>query len=171
MPALFLLMRFVHIVIGTFWAGTLIFAAGLLMPSVRDAGPDGGKVMLALMRRGYMNIIPAAAVLTLLSGFWLYWQDVTAGGAEWAGSLSARIFGVGALAALVAFAIGISVMRPNAMKLFALMESMATTPEGPARAALMEQTNAPRAKMTAAAPRVAVLLAVATACMAVARYL
>ena len=28
------------------------------MPSVRDAGPDGGKVMLALMRRGYMNDHP-----------------------------------------------------------------------------------------------------------------
>jgi uncharacterized membrane protein len=171
MPALFLTMRIVHILLGVAWGGTLIFVATFLMPSVRDAGPDGGKVMLALMRRGYMNVLPVVAVLTLVSGFWLYWQDMVAGGDAWAGSMSARVYGIGALAGLVAFVIGASVMRPNAMKLGAMMEALPNTPEGPARAALMADMNAPRAKMAAAAPRVAVLLAVAVACMAVARYL
>jgi uncharacterized membrane protein len=171
MSALFLLMRLVHIVLGVFWVGAIIFVTIYFMPSVRDAGPDGGKVMLALMRRGYMNILPVVAVLTLLSGLWLYWQDTMAAGSTWAGSMSARIYGVGALAALVAFVIGASVMRPNAMKLSALMESLPNTPEGPARAALMADMNGPRARMTAAAPWVAALLSIATACMAVARYL
>jgi hypothetical protein len=171
MTALFLTLRVLHILLGVCWAGTIIFVATYLMPSVRDAGPDGGKVMLALMRRGYMNVIPAVALVTLLSGFWLYWQDIQAGGDAWAGSMSARVFGVGALAALLGFAIGASVMRPNAIKLSALMEALANTPEGPARAAIMADMNLPRAKMAAAAPRVAVLLAVSTVCMALARYL
>jgi len=171
MSALFLTMRLVHIVLGVFWAGTLIFVATLLMPSVRDTGPDGGKVMFALMKRGYMNVIPAVALVTLLSGFWLYWQDMLAGGDVWAASMSARVFGMGSLAALVAFGIGMSVVRPNAVKLRAIMESLQSTPEGPARAALMADMNGPRAKMAVAAPWVAALLAVATACMAVARYL
>jgi hypothetical protein len=171
MSALFLLMRLVHIVLGVFWVGTLIFAATLLMPSVRDTGPDGGKVMFALMKRGYMNVIPAVALLTLLSGFWLYWRDSLAGGDVWARSMSARVFGAGALAALVAFGIGISVIRPNAVKLRAIMESLQSTPEGPVRGALMADMNGPRTKMTAAAPWVAALLGIATACMAVARYL
>ena len=171
MSALFLTMRLVHIVLGVCWAGTLIFVATLLMPSVRDAGPDGGKVMLALMRRGYMRILPAVALVTLLSGFWLYWQDMRAGGDEWARSMAARVFGVGGLAALVAFGIGVSIMRPNAMKLQAMMEAIPNTPEGPARAALMADMNGPRARIAAVAPWVAGLLALATACMAVARYL
>jgi uncharacterized membrane protein len=171
MSALFLLMRLLHVVLGVFWVGTLIFVATLLMPSVRDTGPDGGKVMFALMKRGYMSVIPVVALVTLLSGFWLYWQDMLAGGDTWAGSMSARIFGAGGLAALVAFGIGISVVRPNAVKLSAIMESLQSTPEGPARAALMAEMNGPRAKMAAATPWAAGLLAVATACMAVARYL
>ena len=51
------------------------------------------------------------------------------------------------------------------------MEALQNTPEGPARAALMADMAGPRAKMAAAAPWVAGLLAVATICMAVARYL
>jgi hypothetical protein len=171
MIVLFLVMRVVHVLVGVYWAGTIIFVATLLMPSVRDAGPDGGKVNLALMRRGYMNILPVVAVLTILSGFWLYWHDMVTSGGTWAGSMSARIYGVGAVAALVGFVIGIFVMRPNAMKLRAMMEAMPNTPEGPARAALMAEMNGPRAKMAAAAPRVATLLAIAVVCMAVARYL
>jgi hypothetical protein len=171
MTVLFLVMRVVHILVGVYWAGTIIFVATMLAPSVRDAGPDGGKVMLALMRRGYMNVLPVVAVLTILSGFWLYWQDMQASGGTWAGSMSARIYGVGAVATLAGFVIGIFVMRPNAMKLRAMMEALPSTPEGPARAALMAGMDGPRAKMAAAAPRVATLLAIAVACMAVARYL
>lgn len=171
MDPLFLLMRILHVFLGVFWAGTMIFVATLLMPSVRDSAPEGAKVMLALMRRGYMNILPVAALLTLLSGFWLYWNLMTTIGPIWAGSMSARVYGVGALAALAGFALGISVLRPNGKKMQGLMESAASTPEGPARAAIVEQMTAPRAKMATTAPWVAALLAVATICMAVARYL
>ena len=168
---LLLLLRLVHILLGVFWAGTIMFAGFLLMPSVRDAGPDGGKVMLALMRRGYMTVIPVAAILTILSGLWLYAANIRLAGPGWAGSMPARVYGVGAVSTLVAFVIGIVVLRSNALKLRAIMEALPGTPEGPARAALMAEMDAPRAKMAVAAPWVAGLLAVATVCMAVARYL
>jgi uncharacterized membrane protein len=168
---LLLLLRIVHVLVGVFWAGTIMFVSLLLMPSVRDAGPDGGKVMLALMRRGYMTLIPIAALLTIVSGLWLYWNNITLAGPAWAGSMAARVYGAGAVAALVAFAIGMSVIRSNALKLRVSMEALQNTPEGPARAALMADMAAPRAKMAAAAPWVAGLLAIATTCMAVARYL
>jgi hypothetical protein len=41
---------------------------------VRDAGPDGTKVMQALQKRRYLDVMPAVALLTLVSGFWLYWR-------------------------------------------------------------------------------------------------
>lgn len=170
MEPLFLLMRLLHVVVGVFWAGTLIFVATFLMPSVRDAGPDGGKVMLALLRRGYMNVLPAVALLTIISGFWLYWNLMQTVGPIWAASMSARIYGVGAVTALVAFGLGVFIMRPNALKLGAMMETLAKTPEGPARAALAADMTGPRAKMAATAPWVAGLLAITTACMALGRY-
>lgn len=167
---LLLLLRVVHVLLGVFWVGTIIFASLLLMPSVRDAGPEGGKVMLALMRRGYMSLIPLAAILTLVSGLWLYWINITLAGPAWAGSMAARVYGAGALSALIAFSIGMLVIRSNALKLRTSMEALEKTPEGPARAALMAEMAGPRAKLAAAAPWVAGLLTVTAVCMAVARY-
>ena len=58
MDPVFLVMRLLHVCFGVFWVGVIVFAATMLMPSIRDTGPDGGKVMLALLRRGYMTSAP-----------------------------------------------------------------------------------------------------------------
>mgnify|MGYP006329682657 FL=1 len=170
MDPVFLVMRLLHVCFGVFWVGVIVFAATMLMPSVRDTGPDGGKVMLALLRRGYMTILPVAALLTTVSGFWMYMKLMSTIGPVWAGSMSARVYGLGAAAAVVAYGLGFFIIRANALKLRVLMEALPNTPEGPARAALMEQMAGPRARMAAISPWVASLLAVATICMAVARY-
>lgn len=171
MDPLFLLVRLLHVGLGVFWVGTVVFAATMLMPSVRDTGPDGGKVMLALLRRGYMTVLPIVATLTIVSGFWLYMNLMKTAGPAWAGSMSARIYGVGAIAALVAFGLGLFIMRRNAMKVRELMEALPSTPEGPARAALMDKLTLPRARMTAIAPWIAGLLTIATITMAIGRYM
>ena len=69
-----LLVRLIHIVIGVFWAGTIIFNAWLLAPTLRDLGPEGGKVMGGLAKRGMLTILPVSGILTILSGIWLYWH-------------------------------------------------------------------------------------------------
>ncbi len=171
MDPLFLLMRLLHVVLGVFWAGTIIFAAILLMPSIRDAGPDGGKVLLALLRRGYVTILPVVAVITIISGFWLYMFLMKNAGPGWAGSMSARVYGLGAVAGLVALGLGLAIMRPNAKKMRAAMEALPNTPEGPARTALMDSMVLPRARTAAVSPWIAGLLTIAAVTMAVARYL
>ena len=170
MDPLLLVMRLLHVLLGAFWAGALIFASLFLLPSVRDAGPDGSKVMAGLMRRGYMTIMPAVALLTILSGFWLYWHLIATAGAAWAGSMSARVYGVGAIAGLVAFGIGMVLIRPNGKVVMAGMAALATA-EGAEREAITTRMAAARARMGAASRWVASLLIVATACMALARYL
>ena len=67
-----LLARLVHVLVGVFWAGTVIFNAWLLAPALKDSGPEGGKVMGNLAKRGLMVILPIAGILTILSGLWLY---------------------------------------------------------------------------------------------------
>src|SRR5574341_275399 len=78
MDALMVTMRLLHVVLGVFWAGALFFHAWFLIPSVRDAGPDGAKALQALQQRGFMNVLPIAALLTILSGVYLMWR-VSAG--------------------------------------------------------------------------------------------
>ena len=71
---------------------------------------------------------------------------------------------------MVAFGLGFFIIRANALKLRVLMEALPNTPEGPARAALMEQMAGPRARMAAISPWVAGLLIIATITMAIGRY-
>ena len=58
-----ILMRVLHVVLGVFWGGAVIFTAFFLQPAIRDAGPEGGKVMGAIVARGLMTAMPVAAIL------------------------------------------------------------------------------------------------------------
>jgi hypothetical protein len=163
-------LRLIHIVCGVFWAGTLIFMATFFFPSVSDAGPDGGKVVAALQRRGFLTIMPAIAVLTVLSGLAMFWKFSDGFRNTWMNSPPGRTLSLGAAAAIVALVIGLAILRPRALRASALMQELATAPAGPDRDAKMATVQILRASTQAAGRWIAVFLAIATVCMAVARY-
>src|SRR4029079_14921454 len=99
MHATLLLARLIHVVTGVFWAGTISFNATYLFPSLRDAGPDAAKVAAGLMKRRCLGVLPAGALLTILSGLWLYWTD-SAGSTAFMRSGTGMAFGTGAVLAL-----------------------------------------------------------------------
>jgi len=167
---LVIVARIVHIGLGTFWAGAMIFNAAFLFPAMREAGPEGAKVGAGLMRRNFMTVVPVAAVLTLLSGVYLLWA-VSAGFAPgYMGSGPGMAFSTGMLASLIAFGIGITMVRPSMIKAATLSQSLATA--APAdRESIAAQAQALRARAGTAGQAVAWLLAVAVITMAVGRYL
>lgn len=169
MNSLLLVMRLLHILLGVFWAGTLMFSATFLFPSIREAGPDGAKVAAALARRGFLNIMPLVAGLNILSGLWLYWR--VSGGFQPAfmHSATGMTFGLGATAAIVAFVIGVAVMRPAMMRAGALSQRAAQAPPAE-RDAQLATVQTLRLRAASAGRVVAVLLALAVAAMALARY-
>ena len=171
MNLLVVTLRLFHIVLGMFWAGTLVFFAAFLVPSVRDVGPDGAKVMAALQRRRFLDVIPAVAALTILSGLWLYWRLSGGFSSAWVTSRAGVALGLGGLLSIVAFGIGIGIMRPAALRAAALAQRQATSPEGPDRDAQLAVVQQLRQRTATAGRFVAVLLILATALMAVARYL
>src|SRR6266487_87252 len=106
-----LMLRFAHVFFGALWVGMMAFQTFFLMPALAEAGPDGGKLMAALMRRRLPVILPIVALITLVSGFWLF-QRLSGGAA--AGLMRTSMgmaFGSGGAAALLAFLVGIVVMR------------------------------------------------------------
>lgn len=171
MHALMVALRLVHIVLGVYWAGALFFIATFLEPSVRAAGPEGAKVMRGLLERRYFEILPAVAGLTILSGLALYWQVSGGLNAAWLGSRLGLSLTLGAAAALVAFVIGVVVMRPASLRIFALGQAVQQRPEGAARDVQLAEIQRLRQRTTASVRWVATLLAVAVIGMAVARYL
>ena len=156
MDPLVIILRLVHVVAGAIWVGMATFATYYLQPAIQETGPDGGKVMAAIQRRGVMTVMPILAVATLISGLWLYLRAAGGQHAEFARSGPGLAFGIGGLAAIVAWLIGMFVMRPAMMK--------AATTTG------AEAQNL-RARASGAGKAVTHLLFLAVAAMAVARYI
>lgn len=165
-----LLMRVLHVLLGVFWGGTVLLNAFFLQPAMRDAGPEGGKVMGALMRRGFMTAMPVAAVITLLSGLWLYWQ--VSGGFQpaYVHSVQGLTYATGGLSAIVGFAIGLTTIRPNMGKAAALMQAASQASEAD-RGAMAAQAQTLRQRAATAGNVVNVLIIVAILAMGIARYL
>ena len=170
MNLLLLTLRLVHIVTASLWVGFGVFSALMLGPALGDIGPDAGKVMGALQRRGLSTILPVIALGTIISGFWLYW--VISGGllTAFVASPPGITFGAGGVIALAAYLLGLLVTRPTTIRVITLMQSVsAATPDERSRV----QSEAARLKARAdlAAKTGAALLLLAAASMAVARYL
>ena len=169
MDFLFLVARVLHVTLGVFWAGALVFNAAFLFPAMRDAGPDGAKVAAGLMRRRFLNIIPVAALLTVVSGSYLYWVASAGFSAAYMGSPMGMTYGFGAIAALSALGLGLAVLRPSMLRAAALSQAAAGAPPVERDRALAE-AQALRARAGAAGQVVAWLLGGTADAMALARY-
>jgi len=171
MSPMMIVLRLLHIGLGVVWAGSMVFVALWMEPSIRGAGPDGAKVMLGLKQRGYFVVLPVVALLTILTGLELLRRISGGFNAGWLTSRTGFAFSVGAAAALVAFAIGVGVLRPAATRMFALGPTVASLPAGAERQAGEAELGRLRRRVTVRVRWVAGLLAITVAAMAVARYL
>lgn len=170
MDLLVLLLRILHVGGGIFWAGTLIFLTTLLMPSIRDAGPDGAKVMAQLQARNFLNIVPIVAILTVLSGIWLLWIVSAGFSAAYMGSPMGITLSVGMLVSLVALALGLSLVRPTAVRIGRIGAAMAAMEPGPERDQMALDMGRLRGKMARSSNVTAVLIVIVVIAMAIARY-
>jgi hypothetical protein len=170
MAAELLVLRLVHVLGGVFWLGTVLFNTFFLLPALAAAGPAAGPVMAGLQQRRMMTALPVVAVLTMLAGFRLMW--IVSGGfsAAYLDSPSGRVFVLGAVAAVLAFTVGMAVARPAMMKAGQLAGRLAAAPDEPTRAALGAELKALRSRGTRANAVVVSFLLLSGATMAVGRY-
>jgi len=166
-----LVSRVLHVGLGVFWAGTLFFMVFLLDPSIRSVGPDGGKVMQALQKRGFHNIMPIVAVLTVLSGGYLYGRMVAGAGVAWIRSPFGVTITIGAIAALLALGEGVVFMRPITVKTGRLAASLGGVADPAEREALMAEIKGLSERIRAHLRWIAVWLFIAVLAMALGRYI
>ena len=164
-----LLARIIHVLTGVFWVGAMVFVSAFLIPSLAEVGPDAGKVMAALQRRKFMIVMPVIGTLTILSGIWLYWRASSGFQLEYMKSGPGHAYAFGAIFAIAAYVVGMTVTRPAMMKATALGQSAATASESE-RPAIMAQALALRKRGTRGGNIVATLLTLAALMMAVGRY-
>jgi uncharacterized membrane protein len=164
-----ILFRLLHIVLGVFWAGTMVFLAAFFIPTMR-AVPNAGAVMQHIMvARKLSAWLAVAAVTTVLSGITLYWNASLGFTSAWLHSGAGRTFGTGGVLAIIAFIIGMTVNNPGGRRLTALAVSIQAAGGAPTPAQATE-IQALQKRMALSTMIIAVLVLLATAAMASARY-
>lgn len=148
-------LRLFHIVAGVFWAGAYLTLVRFFVPSVRSGEPEEGRIMGRLMPR-LGPAMGGAATLTVISGVLLFWRDF--GSAD---SVSAPMisFGIGGLAAIIAWILVILMFTPLGRRL-----GLGFTPGG-------EGNEDAGDALTRLGPVVAILVFIAVLSMAISRYL
>jgi uncharacterized membrane protein len=118
-------IRFLHVVLGIFWAGAVLFIMLFLDPATREAGPAGGQVMQRLYKRGYMGTLALVGLFTVVSGIYVLW--VVSGGfdAVFMGSLRGITLSMGMLMGILALGVAAHLARPAARKMDAVAERVA----------------------------------------------
>lgn len=164
-------LRVVHVLGGTMWAGAAIFMALWFEPSVREAGPGGAPVMAGMEKYRYFTIMPIIALLTVLSGGALFWRDSAHLDPVWLGSPVGIAFSVGGAAAVIAWIIGMAILRPTSLKLGAIGRLAATADTPEARMSAMYSMEPLRMRIKMSVRWVGALVAIAAVAMACARYL
>lgn len=164
-----IVLRLIHILGGIFWVGAGIFTTFFLMPALKDSGPAAAQVMMGLQRRKLLVVMPLVAILTILTGIRLLMIASRNFGPEFFNLPSGKVFAGSGLLALLAFIVGMAVQRPSMSKV-ANLNSMAVSDEVN-RTRILEEIQAIQKRVVLAGRVTTILIAIAAAGMAVARYL
>lgn len=121
-------LRLIHIVIGGFWAGAAILLGWFITPTAREVGPGAAPLMQALLKRRLTQIMIGSGVVTVLAGLWLF-AIRPPSFQTWQGYALA----LGAIAAVVALVLGITLQRPVGQRIKALGDAISSAGGPPTR--------------------------------------
>ena len=165
MSTSYLLLLSTHVVTACIWVGAAFFTAWFLMPAIQASGPDGGKVMIAVQKRGWIVVLPVIATITIITGFLLYRPYMGAPGN------AAAVLGYGGLVALIAYGLGVGVVSPSLSRAVKLASQAATVTEGADRSSMLAMAARLRQRGMLFSRIVSLLILLAVVLMVVAKYL
>ena len=165
----YLVLRVLHILVAALWLGAAGLLATIVMPALRDAGAAGGTFLASLHRRKLHAFMAASAVLTVLSGIWLYWVMTAGFNQVVVLSRSGLVFGIGGLCGLLAMIMGASIIGPGFVRLTALAEQTDSLPEAD-RGAHAQRLSAIQRRTALASKGALVLMVAALVLMASGHY-
>lgn len=166
---LIVMLRLMHVFAGVFWAGSVFTAARFILPAAAASGAEGQRFMRRLMLEvGLTRAMIVSGVITVLAGLWLVWIDSAGFQPSWMGSGTGVMISIGGLAAIGGLFTGIrsAMLAARLGRLLAALEAQGGAPK-PEQLAEAQGIGARLARRSQA---VAVQLAIAVLCMAVARY-
>ena len=163
------LLRIIHIFSAVTWVGGAIFMASILGPTVRAAGPDGGRFMMRMASFGQLSrVLTVAGILTVLAGLLLYWP--TSGGLNgaWLTSAHGITLTIGAIFGILTWLYGFFVTGQTAAKMKVVADQILAT-QGPPPPDKLKEAQALGAKLGSGAMVTAALGSLALLFMAAAQ--
>ncbi len=161
------IMRVIHIFAAAYWAGAAFFLVRVLLPTVQEAGPDGGKFMQRLGMSGRLSKgFAIASGLTVVSGLLAYFPIYR--GNPFASGPSA-VLTIGAIFGILAFLHGMLVTAPVTRRSGELAKQMAAR-QGPPEPEQLKEAQALGAKLGTNATHSAILIGLSLLGMAAAQY-
>src|SRR5229473_2582437 len=119
------IFRIIHIFSAVAWVGGGIFLLSVLTPTVRDAGPDGGRFMLQLSKYGRLGrLLTVSSILTVLAGLLLYYPTTGGFNSSYLTSPNGITLTIGAIIGLLAFLHGAFVSGPITRKMEAVAKQI-----------------------------------------------
>ena len=170
MKAELLTLRLIHILGAIFWVGSLMFTSFFLVPVIRSSPAVAGQVMAGLQKRRLFIVLPVVALLTIASGLRLL-SIVSAGfSGSYFSTPTGRTFATSAVAATIAFVLSLLISRPGFVRIGRLGASLAAAPDDGSRQRIESEMQRLTRRVAISNAFVVVLLLLAAAGMAVARY-
>jgi hypothetical protein len=127
--------------------------------------------MGGIQKRGLMTVLPIMALLTILSGVDMYRRLSAGFEPAWIHSRIGLTYGAGAVASIIALAVGLLVMRPATMAAGRIAANLSTVSDDAERQHLQANIQQLQGRSRIALRTVAALLAVAVTTMAIGRYM
>jgi uncharacterized membrane protein len=163
-------LRLIHILGGAFWLGAAVTLFVFLQPTAQATAPESQRFMLHLLRnRRFSETVLVAACLTALGGATLFWRDTSGLQLTLMTQPQSLGFTVGGVAGGIALLGFLFVGYPAGRRLIAIGSRLAAEHRSPNED---EQRNLAAAQRTLnrVGTTVLVLLVIAAASMATARY-
>jgi uncharacterized membrane protein len=166
----FLVLRAGHVLLAALWLGAAFMLTMYVLPAVRDAGPTGSHFMQTLQRRKLHVFMALAAILTVLTGIWLYWRFTSGLDADVMLSPGGLAFGIGGICGLLAMILGGAIMGRGFARIAALGERAAAGPEAE-RTTHLPDIEVLRQRLVVAGKLILLLMVMALVLMAIGHYL
>lgn len=167
---LFLGVRAFHVLFAAVWLGTTAFIYLFLSPALDEVGPPSLTVMAVMGRRGINALMASVGGLAVLSGIWLYWRLTGGFDPQQSGTMTARVFGAGGAAGILALILGGAVVGRMAKKMTELAAKASATTDAAQRAALGAEVASMKRRLSVWGKTVLALQVIALICMAVGHY-
>ena len=165
-----ILLRLIHVLLAIFWVGSASFTAFFLIPSLRETPATMGQVGQALNKRGFMTFMPIAGLLVILSGITMLWITSSGHIHDYMQTGTGHTFVMAGGVGILSLLMGVLFTKPANMKVGMLGAQLQAATDAAEKTRLQGEMAAAGKKAGMLTLITTILMLIAAAGMAIARY-